>query len=199
MCRRPFLSNFISCFNESVKSVISVFCRGVNEIFAFWARYGARLVIWYRRCGTTYRSHLQGSSSLGFWPRCWPRCYLRQWINKQFNTHTWRNRSLCCPKRFRYAVDRKLVGPTADPDAVEEEREFCVSTGNRIPTFMLSSPIARCPAHKLSHWYSFPSTCWVSRQMSYERFQWNVFLFYLSSLFSCSFITPVFSAFLLSW
>jgi hypothetical protein len=44
------------------KCVILGFSRSVNKFFALMAFYAA-LVDSYRRCGTTYRSHIQGSNS----------------------------------------------------------------------------------------------------------------------------------------
>jgi hypothetical protein len=51
----------MECWDSSMK--ISGFRRDVNEIF-FWNFTQRRMVIPYRRFGTTYRSHLRVSSSL---------------------------------------------------------------------------------------------------------------------------------------
>jgi hypothetical protein len=55
----------------SVLSVISGFRRDVDEICALMDITQRRMVILYRRFGTTYRSHLQGSKS--------PRRFLDPW------------------------------------------------------------------------------------------------------------------------
>jgi hypothetical protein len=60
ICGQEFLTYFE---DMECRGVSSPFRRGVNEILALVEFYEATLVVWHRRFGTNFRSHLQGPSS----------------------------------------------------------------------------------------------------------------------------------------
>jgi hypothetical protein len=57
-----------------VLSEMSDFRRSVNEVFDPTGRYETLFGFWYRRFGTAYRSHIQGSSNQSFLLECLNVC-----------------------------------------------------------------------------------------------------------------------------